>query len=233
MRIARPSRVSNCRTSARRRRPPYPHTLVGPRDVGAAAARPSTPERRTARRHYSFVPSAVIHALDAERRKVADERTRCAGGYSPLPASRPAAWVPPYSPLRPAREFGAQGQSPPIRHQCGLISSSFASPTTHHEVTSLGQKNEIPIDNRLRPAGSFLGDFRTPIGARNSSRERTDCFSPAKERNRTSATERRFTLTRNSIPAKFDDRDGPLALLRSPRSRGAAAVLSVRARAHY
>ena len=29
---------------------------------------------------------------------------------------------------------------------------------------------------RLWPAGSFLGDFRTPPGARNSSRKRSDCF---------------------------------------------------------
>ena len=34
-------------------------------------------------------------------------------------------------------------------------------------------QTEIPIGHRPGPAGSFLGDFRTPIGARNSSRQRT------------------------------------------------------------
>lgn len=34
-------------------------------------------------------------------------------------------------------------------------------------------KSEIPIVINLWPAGSFLGDFRTPAGARNSSRKRT------------------------------------------------------------
>jgi len=37
-------------------------------------------------------------------------------------------------------------------------------------------KTEIPIDHRLRPAGSFFGDFRTPAGARNSSRKRNVCL---------------------------------------------------------
>jgi hypothetical protein len=37
---------------------------------------------------------------DARRRRV----------HPPLPASRPAAWVPPHSPLRPARQFDAHGQ---------------------------------------------------------------------------------------------------------------------------
>ena len=35
---------------------------------------------------------------------------------------------------------------------------------------------EIPIMQRLRPAGSFFGDFRTPAGARNSSRKRSVCY---------------------------------------------------------
>ena len=34
-------------------------------------------------------------------------------------------------------------------------------------------QTEIPIGHRPGPAGSFLGDFRTPAGARNSSRRRT------------------------------------------------------------
>jgi hypothetical protein len=33
-------------------------------------------------------------------------------------------------------------------------------------------ETEIPIAHRVRSAGSFLGDFRTPAGARNSSRKR-------------------------------------------------------------
>jgi len=33
-----------------------------------------------------------------------------------------------------------------------------------------------PHSHRLWPAGSFLGDFRTPAGARNSSRKKTDSF---------------------------------------------------------
>jgi hypothetical protein len=33
-----------------------------------------------------------------------------------------------------------------------------------------------PIDHRLWPAGSFFGDFRTPRGARNSSRKAPICF---------------------------------------------------------
>jgi hypothetical protein len=37
-------------------------------------------------------------------------------------------------------------------------------------------KTEIPIDYHQRPAGSFLGDFRTPRGARNSSRKRNGSF---------------------------------------------------------
>ena len=37
-------------------------------------------------------------------------------------------------------------------------------------------KTEIPIDYHQRPAGSFLGDFRTPRGARNSSRNRNGGF---------------------------------------------------------
>src|SRR5690606_17585881 len=35
---------------------------------------------------------------------------------------------------------------------------------------------QIPIDHRLRPAGSGTVDFPTPHGVRNSKRERTDGF---------------------------------------------------------
>ena len=37
-------------------------------------------------------------------------------------------------------------------------------------------ETEIPIAQRLGPAGSFFGDFRTPAGARNSSRLRSGSF---------------------------------------------------------
>lgn len=43
--------------------------------------------------------------------------------------------------------------------------SALAQPTT-----------QIPISLGPHTAGSFLGDFRTPSGVRNSSRERTDRF---------------------------------------------------------
>src|SRR5215212_6263423 len=39
-----------------------------------------------------------------------------------------------------------------------------------------------PHSHRLWPAGSFLGDFRTPAGARNSSRERKGSFRAATPR---------------------------------------------------
>jgi hypothetical protein len=46
----------------------------------------------------------------------------------------------------------------------------------HHEA-----EDENPIALRLRPAGSVLGDFRTPAGARNSSRKRNGSCSSAIE----------------------------------------------------
>src|SRR4051794_26992013 len=51
-----------------------------------------------------------------------------------------------------------------------------ATPAPFHRPSDRApdrSKAENPIAHHLRPAGSFLGDFHTPTGARNSSRKRT------------------------------------------------------------
>jgi hypothetical protein len=45
-------------------------------------------------------------------------------------------------------------------------------------------KSEFSIDQCVWTAGSFPGDFRTPVGVRNSSRERNVSFKPALGRSR-------------------------------------------------
>ena len=41
-----------------------------------------------------------------------------------------------------------------------------------------------PHNDHSRPAGSSFGDFRTPSGVRNSSRERNGCFRVEEDKNR-------------------------------------------------
>jgi hypothetical protein len=61
----------------------------------------------------------------------------------------------------------------------------------------------------LRPAGSFFGDFRTPIGARNSSRKRTGCIGAEGMESGPSPASSRLRTKRNII-AVNDDRCGAL-----------------------
>ncbi len=51
---------------------------------------------------------------------------------------------------------------------------------TSRPPTPAQPKHQIPIRRALHTAGSFLGDFPTPNGVRNSSRERTGGFGQSK-----------------------------------------------------
>jgi hypothetical protein len=55
----------------------------------------------------------------------------------------------------------------------GRIQSSAEHFTTVHPAQP---KHQIAISRALHTAGSFLGDFPTPEGVRNSSRKRNGCF---------------------------------------------------------
>jgi hypothetical protein len=54
---------------------------------------------------------------------------------------------------------------------------------------------KFPHSHRPWPAGSFLGDFRTPAGARNSSRNRTGSFEVWNVRSGPSGSPRASTLS--------------------------------------
>ena len=54
--------------------------------------------------------------------------------------------------------------------------ASNQAPSTSRPSTPAQPKHQISMSRALHTAGSFLGDFPTPEGVRNSSRERTDCF---------------------------------------------------------
>jgi hypothetical protein len=60
-----------------------------------------------------------------------------------------------------------------------------------------------PIADRVRPAGSFLGDFRTPAGARNSSRERNGCFGDRYRRKLPFAHSRATNLYCSASPVRI------------------------------
>ena len=60
----------------------------------------------------------------------------------------------------------------PIQSHDSLSTPGRNGPQTLSRQPKGQPKTEIPMALHLRPAGSFLGDFRTPIGALNSSRER-------------------------------------------------------------
>ena len=61
------------------------------------------------------------------------------------------------------------GRTQPVRIGAGLCQRWSRRPQDQPKI-------EIPIDHRPDPAGSFLGDFRTPAGARNSSRKQHGGF---------------------------------------------------------
>jgi len=57
-------------------------------------------------------------------------------------------------------------RKPPPRHAHSILCGSSRQALAHPEA-------QIPIGNRLRPAGSCMRDFRTPDGTRNPSASRT------------------------------------------------------------
>jgi hypothetical protein len=79
--------------------------------------------------------------------------------HPPLPARRPATWVPSHPPLRPARQLRPQGQ---LRTPRDLRPDA---PTTSCDRKER-RKSENPIAHRVRPAGSYIEGYRTPAGAR-------------------------------------------------------------------
>ena len=68
------------------------------------------------------------------------------------------------------------------RHRLETLSrrASAPAPRTSLPSTSAQPKRQIPINRALHTAGSFLGDFPTPDGVRNSSRERKGGFGRSK-----------------------------------------------------
>jgi hypothetical protein len=70
----------------------------------------------------------------------------------------------------PCRQYLAQAQRGGRPHQSRRFPISVAPSPTSAE-------NRNPHSHRLWPAGSFLGDFRTPAGARNSSRNQNGFFA--------------------------------------------------------
>jgi hypothetical protein len=79
--------------------------------------------------------------------------------------------------VRRTRQSGRQpylshaGQpSTPTRQNIRPFRSCRAASRQRKRGRWIQQKLQIPIGRRVRPAGSFLGDFRTPDGVRNSSR---------------------------------------------------------------
>ena len=65
---------------------------------------------------------------------------------------------------------------PPTRMACPPRPGQVLSPAPAAE------RYRKSHSHRRRPAGSFLGDFRTPLGARNSSRHRTGGFGVCRRR---------------------------------------------------
>src|SRR3954453_22470165 len=61
------------------------------------------------------------------------------------------------------------GRTQPVRIGAGACQRWSHQPQDQPEI-------EISMGRARTPAGSFLGDFRTPAGARNSSRLLTDRF---------------------------------------------------------
>ena len=84
-------------------------------------------------------------------------------------AASPNRWSgTPMEPPDPARKL-------PVPNDPSRSRSQSRHPRHRREI-------EIPITQRLRPAGSFFGDFRTPVGARNSSRNRNGGFGGSHRR---------------------------------------------------
>jgi hypothetical protein len=75
------------------------------------------------------------------------------------------------------------GRTQPVRIGAGRCQRWSRRPQDQPEI-------EISIGLRPDPAGSFLGDFRTPAGARNSSRKRNDGFRASDTAKRTCLSER-------------------------------------------
>jgi len=69
----------------------------------------------------------------------------------------------------------APGRQPAQRHNEAVFHIHPAATPTAVAPSLTPAEIRNPHSHRPWPAGSFLGDFRTPAGARNSSREETDC----------------------------------------------------------
>jgi hypothetical protein len=83
--------------------------------------------------------------------------------------------------------------------------ASNQAPSTSRPSTPAQPKHQIAISRALHTAGSFLGDFPTPEGVRNSSRERNGAFRP---------TERRSGHSTARVKARAED-PRPAGLLQS------------------
>jgi hypothetical protein len=114
-------------------------------------------KERSVTRHGLVPPRLAAPALRATRQLAPSPSIAALSDFSAGRPHRKSGWIP------------DTGRTQPVRIGAGLCQRWSRRPQDQPEI-------EISIGHRPDPAGSFLGDFRTPAGARNPSRKRKGCF---------------------------------------------------------
>ena len=153
--------------------------------VGAcASSRPSNVGCSRGRRHA--VPQQPRRRRDPAPFMPSPRRRDAASAIDNPRANGPARVVSAADPCQ-ARRNGQSIAFDIGRDRLGTLSQCASDPAqrTSRPPTLAQPEHQIPISSALHTAGSFLGDFPTPDGVRNSSRQRTGEFRIGRYRKQT------------------------------------------------